>query len=138
MANSTTLYVGEAGRTQVDVTENKTLALSDQGVVQNVITDAITITLPATAAGNTFTVRNGGVAASSAVGAGTGASASVLLTIAPNASDKIQGLQFTAADNKAVLNTKATSNVGDEIQLVGDGVDGYNIVRARGTFVRAA
>jgi hypothetical protein len=138
MANSTTLYTGADGRIQVDVTENKTLALTDCGVVQNVITDALTITLPATAAANSFTVRNGGVPASSGVGAGTGAGGSVLVSIAPNASDKVQGLGFSASDNKAINNTKATSNVGDEIQLVGDGVDGYNVVRAKGTWVRAS
>lgn len=138
MANSTTIYVGADARNQVDVTENKTLALTDQGVVQNVITDAITITLPATAAGNIFTIRNGGVPASSAIGTGSGGDASVLVSIAPNASDKIQGYQITAADNKALLNTKATSKVGDEVQLVGDGIDGYNIVRIRGTWSRAA
>ena len=138
MANSTTLYVGEGGRTQVDVTENKTLTLADCGIVQNVITDGITVTLPATAAGSAFTIRNGGVPASSSVGMGTGSDFSCLVTVAPNASDKIQGLGFTAADNKAALNTKATARVGDEIQLVGDGVDGYNVVRAKGVWARAA
>lgn len=138
MANSTTLYVGDLGRTQVDVTENKTLALTDQGVIQNVITDAITITLPATAAGNSFWIRNGGVPASSAIGAGSGGDASVLVAIAPNASDKVQGLQFTAADNKSILNTKATSKVGDYLHIVGDGVDGYNIQHAKGVWARAA
>lgn len=138
MANSTTLYVGDSARNQVDVTENKTLALSDCGVVQNVITDAITITLPATAAGNVFTIRNGGVPASSGLGAASGGDFSCLVTIAPNASDKIQGYQLTAADNKALLNTKATAKVGDQVLLVGDGVDGYNIQTIRGTWARAA
>lgn len=138
MANSTTLYTGENGRLQVDVTENKTLALTDQGIIQNVITDALTITLPATAAGSTFWVRNGGVPASSALGAATGSDFSCLVTIAPNSSDKVQGLQFTAADNKAILNTKATSKVGDYLHVVGDGVDGYNILHAKGTWTRAA
>lgn len=138
MANSTTLYVGSEGRTQVDVTENKTLDLTQCGIVQNVITDGIVITLPSTAAGTSYIVRNGGVPASSSVGAGTGAGGSVLVAISPAAADKIQGLAFSAADNKDALNTKATSNVGDELQIVGDGVDGYNIVRARGLWAREA
>lgn len=138
MANSTTLYVGSEGRTQVDVTENKTLTLADCGIVQNVITDGITVTLPATAAGSSFIIRNGGVPASSGVGMGTGSDFSCLVTVAPNASDKIQGLAFSAADNKAALNTKATARVGDEIRLVGDGVDGYNVVSAKGVWARAA
>lgn len=137
MANSTTLYVGQDGRTTVDVTENKTLALADCGIVQNVITDAITVTLPATSAGAAFTVRNGGVPKSGAP-AGTGDDFSCLVTIAPNASDKIQGNAFSAADNKAALNTKATARVGDEMQLVGDGVDGYNVIRVKGIWARAA
>lgn len=138
MANPTTLYQNGDGRTQVDVTENKTLTLADCGIIQNVTIDAITVTLPSTAAGSVFTVRNGGVAASSSVGSGTGADNSVLVSVAPAAADKIQGLAFTAADNKAALNTKLTSRVGDFLDLVGDGVDGYNIQRARGVWARAA
>lgn len=137
MANSTTLYVAPDGRTSVDVTENKTLALTDQGIVQNVITDAITVTLPSTAAGSTFTVRNGGVPKSGAP-AGTGDDFSCLVTLAPAAADKIQGNAFTAADNKAALNTKATARIGDELLIVGDGVDGWNIIRVKGVWARAA
>lgn len=138
MANSTTLYVGADGRTQVDVTENKTLALTDCGIVQNVITDGITVTLPATSAGASFTVRNGGVPASSSVGMGTGSDFSCLVTISPNASDKIQGNAITAADDKDLLNTKATARIGDEVTLIGDGTDGYNISRIKGVWARQA
>lgn len=138
MANSTTIYTGAEGRAQIDVTENKTLTIADCGTVQNVITDAITVTLPATAAANTFRIRNGGVPASSGIGSATGSDFSVLVTVAPNASDKIQGNSITAADNKALLNTKATAHVGDEVQLIGDGIDGYNIAYIKGTWARAA
>lgn len=138
MANSTTLYVGSEGRTQVDVTEAKTLTLADQGIVQNVINDLGVVTLPATSAGAVFIVRNGGLPASSGLGAASGASGGVLAAVSPNASDKIQGLAFTAADNKDALNTKATSQVGDQITLVGDGIDGYNIQSAKGVWAREA
>lgn len=138
MANSTTIYTGSDARNQIDVTENKTLTIADCGTVQNVITDGITVTLPATAAGNVFRIRNGGVPASSSLGAATGSDFSCLVTIAPNASDKIQGNSLTAADNKALLNTKATAKVGDEVQLIGDGIDGYNIAYLRGTWARQA
>lgn len=139
MANDTGTSQGLGnGVNYMNLDTSKTLALSDQGAIQNVVADGITITLPATAAGNTFTIRNGGVPAASAVGAGTGTDASALITIAPNASDKIQGLAFTAADNKAALNTKATAKVGDFLRLVGDGIDGYNVVEARGIWTRAA
>ena len=136
MANSTTLYVGPEGRTTVDVTEAKTLTLADQGIVQNVINDSGVITLPATSAGAVFVIRNGGLPASSGLGAASGASGGVLVAVSPNASDKIQGLAFTATDNKDALNTKATSQVGDQIVLVGDGVDGWNVQSARGTWAR--
>ncbi len=138
MANSTTVYTGADGRAQVDVTENKTLALADCGIVQNVITDAITVTLPATAHGLQFIVRNGGVPASSGLGAASGSDGSCLVTIAPNASDKFSGFALTPADNKALLNTKATARVGDELQFYADGTDGYTIIRVKGTWARQA
>lgn len=138
MANPTTLYVGPEGRTTVDVTEAKSLTLADQGVVQNVINDLGVITLPATSAGAVFVIRNGGLPASSALGAASGSGGGVVVAASPNASDKIQGLGFTAADNKDALNTKATSQVGDQIVLVGDGIDGYNIQSAKGIWAREA
>lgn len=80
MANSTTLYTGQDGRIWVDVTENKTLALADCGIVQNVLTDAITVTLPATAASLNFVVRNGGDSASGTP-VGSGYNGSMAVTI---------------------------------------------------------
>lgn len=141
MANSTTLYFGPDGRTTVDVTENKTLVASDSGIVQNVITDAITVTLPASAAatvGATFIVRNGGVPKTGAP-AGTGDDFSCLVKLAPGASDGISGLAFTAATNKAALNTKATARVGDELVVVGSGVTSaaaWFAQRAKGIWAR--
>ncbi len=137
MANSTTLYRGQDNRIWVDVTENKTLALADNGIVQNVLTDAITVTLPATTAGAAFTVRNGGAKISGAP-VGALSDQSNLVTIAPNASDQIAGNAFTAADNKAALNTKATARVGDEVTLIGDGTNGWNLLNVKGVWARAA
>lgn len=138
MANSTTQYVGSEGRSSLDVTENKTLDLAGSGIVQNVTTDAITVTLPATTAGAFFVIRNGGAAITSGGPAGATSDASVLVTVAPNASDKIQGNSFTAADNKAALNTKATAKIGDEIRIVGDGTDGWLMSYVKGTWARQA
>jgi hypothetical protein len=144
MANPTTVYTGADGRAQVDVTENKTLVAADSGIVQNVIADALTITLPTSAAatvGATFIVRNGGVPASSSVGMGTGADASCLVTVAPGASDGISGAAFSASTNKAALNTKATSKVGDELVLVGSGVTSaaaWFVQRYKGIWARQA
>lgn len=143
MANSTTLYTLPDGRRAVNVTENKSLVAADAGIVQNVMTDAITVTLPTSAAatvGATFIVRNGG---DNATGTPTnaGADGSCLVTVAPVAADGISGLAFTAATNKAALNTKVTSKVGDEIKLVGSGVTSaaaWFVDSAKGVWARAA
>lgn len=138
MANDTSVSTGLGnGLAYENIDTSKTLALADCGVVQNVVADNQVITLPATTAGATFTIRNGGAQKTGAA-PGTGDDASVLVNIAPNAADKIQGLAFTAADNKSALNTKATAKVGDYLKLVGDGVDGYNVIEARGVWARAA
>ena len=110
---------------------SKTLALTDCGVVQNVATDAQTITLPsaaATAPGASFTIRN--------AGANNG---DVGITIAANAADSVNGLGFTAANGKGAVLTKATSRPGDEITLVTSGAAGANawtVLNAVGTFTR--
>lgn len=136
MANSTTLYKLADGRIAVDVTEAKTLADTDCGIVQVVKTDAITVTLPSTVVGYNYTVRNGGVKKTSST-FGSGDDGSVLVTVAPAAADKIAGLAFTATDNKAILNTKATSKVGDEVVLIGDGVNGWMVNKGIGTWASA-
>ena len=139
MANDTSTSQGLGnGLNYENIDTSKTLTLADNGVIQNVIKDGITITLPATTAGAVFYIRNGGVPASSALGAGTGSDGTVLVTVAPNASDKIQGLAFSAQDNKAALNTKLTARVGDFIRLVGDGTDGWNVADARGIWALAS
>lgn len=141
MANDTTnqfsLSLAQDGKPYENIDTNKTLALADCGVVQNVIADAIVITLPATIAGATFTIRNGGVPANSSI-KGTGSNGSVLVKVSPNAADQIAGLNFTAADNKAAMNTKATSQVGDYITLVADATNGWCVVDAKGVWAREA
>lgn len=110
-------YRAQDNRQWNDVSANKTLAKdADAGVVQNVVADAKTVTLPAAAAGLEFTVRNGGAPVTSGP-AGTVSNASVLVTIAPNGTDTIGGGGRTTA-NSNLVNTKATSRVGDEVHLV--------------------
>src|ERR1019366_7832842 len=125
------------GRQVVNIVANKTLALTDCGTVQNIQADNITITLLATIAGAYFTIRNGGVPVTGGP-AGAVADQELLISIAPNASDQIAGLGFTATDNKAVLNTKATAAVGDEISLVADATNGWVITNDKGVWARAA
>jgi len=137
MANSTTLVTLPDGRRAVKVTEAKTLAAKDNGVVQNVAVDALTITLPATVVGYCYTIRNAGVAKTSAP-TGTGDNKSCLVTIQPNSSDYIAGMEMTASDNKALLNTKLTANVGDEVTLIADGANGWFIERIKGIWAQGS
>jgi len=141
MANDTTNKFGVSlamdNKPYENIDTNKTLALADCGVIQNVIADSVTITLPATIAGATFTIRNGGVPVASGP-AGSGSNGQLLVTVAPNASDQIAGLNFTATDNKAALNTKATAQVGDYITLVADATNGWCVQDAKGIWARAA
>jgi hypothetical protein len=133
-------FPSDKRRQSVNVSTNKTLTAADQGIVQNVIADGIIITLPSTAAGTTFVIRNGGVPVSNGpVGSGSNASAAVL--VSPAAADAIAGNGFTAAVNKDAINTKTTSSVGDEITLVGSGTAGaaaWNIQEVVGTWAREA
>lgn len=126
MANSTTPYRLPDGRMAVDVTENKTLAIKDQGYVQNVVADGLNITLPATVVGYNFTVRNGGDASTGAP-VGSGSNESAIVKITPDAADLIAGIELTASDADSINNTKATARVGDEITLIGNGTTGWNV-----------
>jgi len=105
---------------------NYTVDALDSGKIIYVDTDAKVITLPATDAGITVTFVN------------AGSFGTVLLTIDPNANDKIQGNDISSADNKDLLNTKATAQRGDFVTLVADGTDGWFITAQRGTWAREA
>lgn len=117
-------------RNFVNVTGNKTLTAADSGVVQNVVTDGVTITLPTTALASSFVVRNG-AKVDGAVG----------ITIAPNSADGFTGNGYTATVNKAAINTKATSKPGDELSFHGTGATGatgWVIDNVVGTWARQA
>lgn len=137
MANMTVPYQMADGRMGLDIDSNKTLADTDCGLVQNVIADSVVITLPSTVVGYNFTVRNGGVKSANGP-TGAVSDGTALVTIAPASLDKIAGNAFTATDAKQALNTKATSHVGDEMQLVGDGVNGWMVTKVIGTWARQA
>lgn len=137
MANSTVQYRLNDGRVALDVTENKTLDITDQGVVQVVKTDAIVVTLPATVVGYNYTVRNGGVKKTGGP-TGTGDDGSAIVAVSPDAADLIAGMGVTAADNKDFSNTKATAKVGDELQIVGNGTTGWNVLKVIGIWAKEA
>lgn len=105
---------------------NYTMTEGDSGYITYIDTDAVVITLPATVVGYTYTFVNAG---------GDGA---VAITLSPNASDKIMGAGLTAADNKDLINTKATARRGDSVTLIGDGVNGWFVQRMTGTWAREA
>jgi len=116
-------YRANDGRTYVDVSTNKTLTAADSGIVQNVIADGVTVTVPATINGAFFMIRNGGAAVSGGP-AGTGANGTVGVTLTPNASDGITGNGWSSAVGTSRTNTKATSKIGDEIRVSGTGTTG--------------
>lgn len=96
-------------------TSTKTLAITDQGDVQNVTVNCV-ITLPATVVGYVFTVRVG--------------KPGLDVAISPNAADLIAGAGFTAADDTdiSLINQPA----GSFITLVGNGTTGWNILAYSG------
>lgn len=106
---------------------NKTLDAEDTGKLFWVDTDAFTITLPVIATGlDGFMVVNGG---------GFGA---IAVTLSPAAADMILGPDITGADDKDLINTKATAQRGDFAILGGNDADGYAVQALRGTWARQA
>jgi hypothetical protein len=128
-ANGVLTYYREvkhASQAEQTKSANATLSAADSGMVTYVDTDGVVLTLPSTAAGITYTIVNAG--ADGAVG----------ISISPAAADKIQGVGLTAADDKDLINTKATAKKGDAVTLVGDGADGWFIQSMHGTWAREA
>lgn len=140
MANpaNSTAYEGPDGRQWVNVTEAKTLTITDSGYVQNVIYATGIVTLPATAVIAWFNIRNGGVPVSGGA-AGTGSNGNQI-QISPNASDRVQGgVDGTATDDKDLINTAATAQVGDEVQLMSAAeTNGPVVTEVRGVWAREA
>lgn len=137
MANPITPYVGQDGRLWINVTENKTLAATEFGWVQNIIADGLTLTAPASAtvlAGSELVLRNGGVPKTNGA-AGTGDDGSVGFVLTPASGDGVTGNGFTAAVNKGVTYVKASGKVGDEIRLASGGANtakAWNVASIKG------
>lgn len=112
---------------RVTISADTTLDATYNGKLVWVDTDAKTITLPAVAAGlDGVLIVNGG------------AFGTVGFTVAPNASDSLFGPDITAADNKGIINTKATARRGDFLLIGGNDADGNSVLESRGTFARVA
>lgn len=136
-ANSTAYRLPD-GRMAVNVTEAKTLAVTDQGYVQNVIYASGVVTLPATATEGQWTIRNGGVPVTSGP-SGSGADGNQI-SVSPNALDNIEGgVSGTATDDKDLINTAATARVGDEVTILNNGrTGGPSCIGIKGIWAREA
>lgn len=102
----------------VAVTGAKTLALADQGIVQNVTASAV-ITLPAAAAGQTYRVRIG--------------APGITVSVLPAGTDTMTGNGFTPAAVKGAVFTNQPA--GSMIELV-SGAATWHISRLLGTATR--
>lgn len=139
MANPafSTRYRLPDGRYAVNVTEAKTLAADDSGLVQNVTVANTVVTLPATATEGTWVIRDGGVAATSGPHGAIVSAATP--RVDPNGSDTISGFNVTgtAADGKYLTNTGGRP--GDEITVSNTGAtNGGFVVHAVGDWLREA
>jgi hypothetical protein len=102
----------------------KTVGASDSGKAFAVVgaSSATVVTLPATAAGLTYTIIN---VAQDADGA---------IQVSPVSADQIAGVDITEADNKDLINTSATQRCMDLVKVVGNGAAGWFVTDIRGTW----
>lgn len=105
---------------------NYTIDAEDGGKVIWVDTDAVVLTLPAVGGINNVVVANAAAYGVSGV------------AISPNASDMIEGPDITAADNKDIINTKATANRGDYAVITDGDANGWSLIRRKGVWAREA
>lgn len=113
--------------TRLTISVDTTLDATHTGKLIWVDTDAKFITLPAVATGlDGVMIVNGG------------AFGTVAVNISPNAADSIFGPDITAADNKDLINTKATARRGDFSVIGGNDADGYGVQMQRGIWAREA
>lgn len=104
------------------ITVDKTLDIQDNGKLFVVTADAKIITLPAVATPVNCVIMNGG-----AFGA-------IAVNVSPDAGDKIQGPDLPGADNKDLINTKATAKRGDFVKIATGDANGPLVVELRGTW----
>ena len=106
---------------------NYTLDAQDCGKLICVDTDAVVLTLPAIADGlGGVTIVN------------LGAYGTIAVTISPNVNDMILGPDITGADNKDLINTKATAQRFDRVKLDLGDADGYVVHDLVGVWAREA
>lgn len=104
----------------VTLTEDTTLTYEDSGLTFLIATDALTITLPSTKIGIRYKFMNSGAAGNN------------IITVSPQAADGIAGTITLASSvvvldgtvDKDAINTKATSQAGDCLDIIGTGTAG--------------
>lgn len=105
---------------------NYTVDAEDSGKWIWVDTDGVVITLPAVE--GIRGLRVGNIAGYGVAG----------VSVSPNALDMIEGPDITAADDKDIINTKATARRGDFVEIEQSDANGWVITRKRGTWAREA
>lgn len=108
------------------ITVDKTLDIQDNGKLFVVTADAKIITMPAVATPVNCVILNGG------------AFGTIAVNVSPDAADKIQGSDLPGADNKDLINTKATARRGDFVKLVTGDANGPIVAELRGTWATEA
>lgn len=103
-----------------------TLDIEDNGKIFFVTADAGIITLPAVAVPTFCKIVN------------IGPFGTVLLSISPDANDKIRGPNLAGTNNKDLLNTKATARRGDSVEIVVGDADGPFVSSMRGIWATEA
>jgi len=103
-----------------------TLDAQDSGKVIWITADAQTMTLPAVEGLSGVIIAN------------AGAYGVIGITVAAGANDMVEGANITGADNKGLINTKATANRGDFAEFDYSDANGYVARRIRGTWARVA
>lgn len=107
-----------------NITTSRAVTVAESGTTFFLKAVDLKMTLPATAAGLTYTFVVHTVSAS------TGAQ------IDPAAADAIMGNGLTSVDDKDLINTPATDAEGDSVTIVGDAVDGWWITAINGTWAK--
>lgn len=114
-----------AGWTHIALDVNTTIDATHTGKWIWCATDAVVFTLPAVEGINFLRIGN------------LGAFGAAKISVSPNAVDMIEGPGITAADDKDLINTKATARRGDWIEIAQGDANGWS-ARFSGTWAREA
>ncbi len=100
----------------------KTLDAEDNGKVFQLTGDAGALTLMAIATPQDIIIQN------------MATDGDALVSLSPNANDRIFGMDIAGNEDKDLQNTKATAAQGDWVHVVNGGTAGYQIIAMVGTW----